>query len=288
MNIFIPIAIVFVTMLFIVIRFFNNFKIDSFQAITFNYFAASACAFFVNYTTNVANIDQFANCFKAGLPIGLLFITIFYLMATVTRTIGVAIASIISKMSVVIPIIAGVILYKEQLDVFKIAGILLALFAVYLTSGKSNNNTPTDFKKIGLLVLFFIGSGLVDTSIKYAQVYLMTPQTEDLFIISLFGSAGTIGIIKVGYDFIIKDKNILLKNIFAGVALGLTNYWSLFFVIKALQFPGSKSSITFAIINIGVLLTAALCGLLFFKEKFSRINYVGFLFALIAIVILAF
>lgn len=287
MNIYIPIAIVSTTMLFIVIRLFNNFKIDSFQAITFNYVTAGGSAFFVSYHTNLENINQLPTCLKAGVPIGLLFICIFYLMASVTRTVGVAIASVLGKMSVVIPIVAGVLLYNEQLDELRIFGIALALFAVYLTSGKSRKSEPTDLKKLALLALYFVGSGMVDTSIKYAQTYLMTPQTEDLFLFSLFGSAGVLGFTKVGYDFIVKDKSVLLKNVIAGMVLGLVNYWSLYFVIKALQFPSSKSSITFAIINVGVLLTAALCGLLFFKEKFSKINYVGFLFALIAIAILA-
>lgn len=288
MNIYIPIAIVFVTMLFIIIRFFGRYKVDAFQAITFNYFTACLCAFFANYTSNLANINLLPQCLLFGMPIGILFIVIFYLMSLVTQSFGVAITSVLSKMSVVIPIAAGVWLYNEKLDALRITGIVIALVAVYLTSLKERSAAaPTNLKKLILLLVFFIGSGLVDTSIKYVQATRMTASTENLYIIGIFGSAGMFGILKTMYNYFKKGSGIYLKNIIGGIVLGSFNFYSLFFVIKALQFPGAKSSITFAVINIGVLITAALCGLIFFREKFSSINYAGFLMALIAIVLLS-
>ena len=75
-------------------------------------------------------------------------------------------ASVASKMSVIIPISLGVILYNEQLGFIKIIGILLALIAVYFTSKKKMekyNKHPIFFYP----VLVFIGAGTIDASLKY-------------------------------------------------------------------------------------------------------------------------
>ncbi len=288
MNYYLLISIFIVSLLFIVIRLFNFFKVGAFQAITFNYFTAAFCSFLFNYQINLQHIDRFPQCMIEGLPVGLLFIAIFYLMSVVTTTSGVAVTSVLSKMSVIIPIIAGVILYNEQLVALKIAGIFIALVAVVLTGIKNDNKKHQSNLKTNLLLLiFFIGSGLVDTSIKYLQATRMTLQTEHLYTIAIFGVAGIFGILKLLYDLIRNQREIVLKNVIAGIVLGTVNFFSLYFVIKALQFPGAKSSITFAIINIGVILMVALCGIILFKERFSKINYAGFFLALVSIVLLA-
>lgn len=288
MNYYLLISIFIVSLLFIVIRLFNFFKVGAFQAITFNYFTAAFCSFLFNYQTNLQYIDRLPQCMIEGLPVGLLFIAIFYLMSVVTTTSGVAVTSVLSKMSVIIPVIAGVILYNEQLVALKIAGIFIALIAVVLTGIKNDNKKHQSNLKTNLLLLiFFIGSGLVDTSIKYLQATRMTPQTEHLYIIAIFGVAGIFGILKLLFDLFRNQQEIILKNVIAGIVLGTVNFFSLYFVIKALQFPGAKSSITFAIINIGVILMVALCGIIFFKERFSKINYAGFFLAVVSIVLLA-
>jgi drug/metabolite transporter (DMT)-like permease len=284
MNYFIPLSIVFVALLFIVIRLFNPFKIDSFQAIVFNYTTASICAFIL--VPQKIEITPIVKLLPYCIPIGLLFICIFYILALVTRNVGVATASVVSKMSVIIPILAGLLLYDEKLNNFNVAGIVIALAAVYLTNSKPSDKKMT-LNSLLLMLVYFIGSGLVDTSIKYAQANWIDSTTENIFIALLFGSAATIGFVKLCYNYFFLEKTIEIKNIIGGIILGTVNYFSIYFVIKALQYPGAQSATTFATINIGVLLTAALCGIVFFKEKYQTKNYVGIALSVIAIFFLS-
>ena len=60
---------------------------------------------------------------------------------------GIAITSIAGKMSMVIPIIFGYFLYGDQLTTMRIVGILIALFAVYLSSSPSENVSEEPKKK---------------------------------------------------------------------------------------------------------------------------------------------
>ena len=60
-------------------------------------------------------------------------------MAITTQRSGLSVVSVATKMSVVIPVLFGLIYYKESLGFFKLLGISLALIAVYLSSIKSKS-----------------------------------------------------------------------------------------------------------------------------------------------------
>ena len=73
-------------------------------------------------------------------------------------------ASVASKMSVIIPISLGVILYNENLGFIKIIGILLALVAVILLQKETGvyNKLPTCSSYFSIF-----GAGTIDASLKY-------------------------------------------------------------------------------------------------------------------------
>ena len=112
------------------------------------------------YERILAAAELFVSSWLPGaLLLGLLFIVIFNLMAVTAQTNGLSVASVASKMSVIIPVIFGVLLYAEQLGPIQVIGILMALAAVFLTSIKKNSV----FKGRRTLLyplLLFLGSGI--------------------------------------------------------------------------------------------------------------------------------
>ena len=84
------------------------------------------------------------------------------------------------------------------------------------------------------------------------------------------------------------DKKILLW----GIVLGISNYGSIYFLIKALNHKNSlgstlDGSIVFGINNLGVIALSVIIGLIVFKEKFLKINWVGIILSFFAIYILS-
>ena len=62
----------------------------------------------------------------------------FNIMAKTTQQLGISIASIASKMSLVIPVIAALLFQRNiNLSIFNYIGILLALIAIFLTFKKN-------------------------------------------------------------------------------------------------------------------------------------------------------
>ena len=92
---------------------------------------------------------------------------------------------------------------------------------------------------------------------------------------------------KIGKQIIAKEK-IVFKNVLAGIILGVPNYFSIIFLIKALQNKNIESSTLFTVNNVGVVVVSTFVGLWLFKEQFSAKNKVGIALALLGIVLVAF
>ena len=71
-----------------------------------------------------------------------------------------------------------------------------------------------------------------------------------------------------------------------GIALGIVNYGSIYFLLKALRVNGYESSSIFTIINVAIIALSTLMGLLIFKEKISKKNTIGIGLAIISIILI--
>jgi drug/metabolite transporter (DMT)-like permease len=258
--IYLLLSILFSSGIFVIFKYFGIYKVDTFKAIFVNYIVALTIGFsFAEKSFSVLEIPN-QPWFLGAVFLGGLFVSIFFVMAMTAQKNGVSVASVAGKMSVVIPVLFGVYLYNESVTILKIVGIIIALIAVYLASVKE---VKTTHKKVSLLFPVLLFSG------------------------SLFGIAGCFGLIVLLIKAIKKRSPFGVKNIIAGVALGVPNYYSIVFLIKALQTEGIESSTLFTINNVGIVIVSTLVGILLFKEQFSFKNKIGVALAIVGIVIVA-
>ncbi len=268
------------TAIFVLFKLFNKYNVDTLQAIVFNYITACSCGV-VLYNKPI-NIDSFIseNWFYAALGLGFLFISIFNVMALTAQKNGLSVASVASKMSVIIPILFSIIVYNEIISFKKIIGIILALLAVYLTSIKPKSNVVLT-KAIYLPIILFLGSGVIDTSVNHFAPEGNLP----LFLSIIFACAGVIGLVSVSVKATKTKQKFNPKNIPFGIALGIVNYSSMYFLLKALRVDGYESSAIFTINNVAIVAVSCLTGLLLFKEVISSKNWIGIGLALISIIL---
>ena len=74
------------------------------------------------------------------------------------------------------------------------------------------------------------------------------------------------------------------KNIFGGIVLGIPNYGSLYFLLKALDASNLESSKIFPINNICIVCATAFAGIFIFSEKFNRKKLIGLGMAILSII----
>ncbi len=274
------------SLIFVIFKLYTRFKVQTLYAIIVNYMTACTVGFILSdVTVSLIEIPS-KKWFYGTLLLGLLFIIIFNLMAKTSQILGVSVASVATKMSLAIPVLLGVIIYGEDLGPLKVVGILLALAAVYFTSVKKGA-VAFNRRALYLPLLVFLGSGIIDASIQYAEQYLVPTEEFPIFSSTVFGSAALCGLIFILIRSWKTPVKILPRSILGGIALGIPNFFSIYFLLRALQNEVLNSASVFTINNVAIVMFSTLLGILLFKEVLSAKNWVGITMAVLSILLVA-
>ena len=267
-------------------KLFEKFKVNIFQALVFNYATAATIGLCTASSSIGDNLH--ATWFPVSLVLGLLFITIFYCISRSTLVTGVSATIVANKMSVIIPVLLAFYLYNDIITTKKILGIGLALIAVYLTARKKETDETKSNAQVFLLpVIVFIGSGIIDALVNFAQVNLLKGQNNELFLAIAFGAACVAGLIILILQLITKKITIELKSVIGGICLGIPNFFSIHYLIKALDSGVFESTVFFPVNNMGVVIVSAVAAFVFFREKLSAVNLLGIACALASIALIS-
>ena len=280
---YIILALTSSTLIFVTFKLFERNKIHIFQAIIFNYIVATLLGFTISSgeipIVEIPNQPWFYN----ALIIGMCFIVGFYLFALSTQKIGITITAIASKISVIIPVTLGVILYSEIMTWLKLTGIVFALIAFYLTLKKQS---VFDFDKrfIFLPILLILFTGTNDSLMKFTEHYHGVSQSL-YFVSTIFFSAMIIGISILLFNILKFKTKIRIRNIIAGVILGILNFISTYYFYLSLSL--FDSIVFFPIFNVGFVIMSTIVGFFIFKEKLNWINWCGIILSMVAILFIA-
>jgi drug/metabolite transporter (DMT)-like permease len=143
------------TLLFLLFRFFPKYKIDTAQAIVFNYFTAFICGAIISKTTPSLSGLIAANLLYWILLCGTLFISIFIAMGISSQKNGMGKTSVAVKMSLALSAMAFVFLYDESITLLKIGGLLLTIVGIVMIT-RDKNEEETANNSTWLLVLIFL------------------------------------------------------------------------------------------------------------------------------------
>lgn len=280
-------SILFSSLIFVVFKLFGTYKVQTLYAIIINYMVASAVGLAL-YEKKIGLLQIPSKPWFLGTFIlGILFILVFNLMAATSQKSGVSVASVATKMSLVIPVVFGLLVYNEILGALKSVGVLLALAAVYFASVKEKD-IPIKKNSIILPTLVFIGSGIIDTSIKYLEETLVPKEEFPLFSSVVFGSAATTGVLFIAIKSFKKWLIPHVKTVLGGICLGILNYFSIFYLLRALQHENLNSASVFTINNVAIVMFSTLLGIVLFQERPSTKNWLGITLAIISIFLVAF
>lgn len=286
---FLLLSIICASALVLFFKFFELNKVPMFQAIVFNYWSAGLCAFiFLQDRSTVYSGRIFHEPWiLLALGLGSLFIVVFNLTSITTVRSGVSAASVASKLGLVFPVILAFVIYHEPISFLKIAGICLAFVAVILSSLKEEKSHNTSHSMFLPLLVFF-GSGACDSFTQLAiKQYIGNSGIEE-FTLMLFLSAALAGTILFLYNVLFRKTAVSFLSMKWGIMLGIVNYFSFLFLLKALSTLNWGSSVIFPLNNLGVVAFSTITGVLMYRENLNRSNLIGLLFAGIAIIAIAF
>ena len=215
---------------------------------------------------------------------GSLFISVFYFMAITAKKSGIAMATLSSKMSLVLAVIALAFFGKGEITILKAIALLIAMFGLYLFSVDRKSKFNKDMLMYPIILL--LGSTSVDFSIAYFQGFTKNQNELSLFTCMPFMGAGIIGISILIYKLVFRKEKFPLKELGTGVLLGLVNYGSIFFTIEFYHSGWMPESTGLAINNLLVLVVGSIGAVFIFKEKLNRRKIQGLIICLLALILL--
>lgn len=264
-------------------KLFERFGVQTFQAILFNYVTCIVVGNLDAASPVILTSFWTEPWFPYAAVLGFFFISVFYSIGLVSQKMGVSVSMVAAKLSVVIPVTLAVLIHGDQPSIAKIGGILISLLAVYLITVKPEQSQTSSGSLVWLLPVYvFIGSGIIDSMLKYMQSRFIPPSNAGDMISTVFLCACVIGLVVV----LFKRESIRLKSVFWGIGLGIPNYYCMYFLVKTLQ--EFDASFIFPINNIAIVVCSTLISLSFFKERLSRQNWIGFGLAIVSILIISF
>ena len=288
--IYLILAILFSTGVFVAMRLFERFKLDNHQALMWNYVFAAGTGFLMCKQFDTPTLLVAEPWFGLSIITGFWFIFTYVLMTASTQRSGVTVTSLSSKLSVVLPTLAGVVLFSEKLNFVATMGIVLALVALVLVVGGGKKNAMNQGDAMNrvstsriLPILIFFGTGTGDILMKLTE---RRNSADDMsFMIAfIYFIALLFGIIIVAYDLIRGKSKWQRKSALGGIGLGIINFFSTYSIYHAMRC--FDNVVLFPVYNIGVVSVTALTGWLLFKEKLTWKNYFGLAIAIIAVILI--
>ena len=295
---FLIIATILTAMFSIVFKIFHRKDIDANQAIFFNYLTA-----FILGVLFSLNGEAVVNPLKADwlvdvIILGFIFMAGMVMLSASTRRVGVAISTVCSRASMVIPIIVSYLLIEGSARP-KWLLICLVLVAMTLTIWTDKPESGHKYTLLDILapVTVFLMFGASNAYLKVLQHRVtvndtaagLSEQVINSEISLVTASVFFVAMLMCIYSFFKKGPDgrrspLLLKNIIGGVVLGFVNYFCTYTLMLSMK--TIDSSFLFPVHNIGIVAIGAIVGWLAFNEKLRPHQILGIVLAAVSIALL--
>jgi drug/metabolite transporter (DMT)-like permease len=273
-------------------KVFEVFKINTLQGLFFNYITAAIWCNFMADSGNVAGTSFWLHpWFPYTCLLGVMFIAIFYATAVTAQKIAVSVSIVAGKMSLVLTVLFISYYFGEDISLIKWVGIIGALAAVYLTTRREEKARISGVGAIIFPLLVFVGSALVDSSLKMLEhKYFKNGDVNEQLAIT-FSAAFVTGFSIWLFRKITNrgvDNQVTWRALLGGASLGTLNYIATFTLIKTLNEGLMPGSAVFPVMNISVVAVTSIAAVFLFKERLSKLNITGIILSMLFIAIIAF
>ena len=208
---------------------------------------------------------------------GLLYLAGFVLLQINVRRNGVVLSSTFMKLGLLVSIAVSVLFFGEKPDALQIIGFTLAVAAIVLINFKRESGGTADFK-LGLILMLLAG-GMADAMAKIFEE-LGNPALEAQFLIYTF----LVALLLCAALMWKKGQKPGKWEILFGLLIGVPNFYSAKFLLAALvHIP---AVIVYPVYSVATILTVSMIGVLAFRERLEKRQWIGMCLILIALVLL--
>ena len=207
---------------------------------------------------------------------GIILLGGLILLQTSTRNNGIVLSSLFIKLGLLVPFLVSIIFFREVPTYLQITGFLVAAGAIVVFNLKKDSQGSRF--GIGLILLLLLNGGS-DAMVKVFEA--LGPEVlSNHFLCFSFSVA-----------FVLCALIVLMKReqpdgdaLFFGAIIGVANFFSSKFLLGALtQLP---AVVVFPTFSVATMLVVTLSGVVFFKERLKRHQWLAFGAVIAALVML--
>lgn len=253
----------------------SNHKVKNELAMFASNYVVCVLLSFYNLDKSISYIFEL-DVFILGIVTGFLFIASFFFFKMNIKENGMVLSSTFMKLGIIIPTLMAILIFKEQPRFTQIFGILLAILAIIFINYEKESTSQSN-KKWWLILLLII-NGFSDAAANIFEH--ISTSSNDIYTLFVFGFALVFTIIAM-----LKDKQKIYRNdVFYGIVLAFPNYFSVSFMMLALE--RIDAILVYPIYSVGSIIIVTIIGALFFKEQLSKNKLFALSLILIALVLL--
>lgn len=239
------------------------------------------CMFCASMFTGVGNLFPRADGADFTLTLGVINGAVYVASLMLTqynvRKNGVVLPSVFSKIgALLVPMAVAIMFFSERPGVPQIVGAALAIAAIIVMNFEGKRD---EVGSMASLLMLFAIDGVVGTTAKiYGEL-----GSGDLFSHFLLYTFGTAFFLCAAITLFNREKPGLWEVLF-GIMLGVPNYFSSHFLLLALkQVP---AIIAYPVRSVGSILVIALTGVLLFREKLRKTQWIAIAAIIAAVALL--
>ncbi len=220
--------------------------------------------------------DKFFLTAGFGVICGAFYMGGFVILQISTRKNGIVLSQLFMKLGLLVPIAMSILLFKEMPTWLQAVGFCVAIVAIVMINLKKGERTKG--LTIGLILLLLFGGG-GDVMAKIFDSF-GNPMLEPQYLFYTFFAALILCIVLV----VVKKERPGFVDLFFGAVIGVPNFFSAKFLVGAVsQLPGV---VVYPTYSVGTILVVTLIGVLVFKERLLKLQWIALVGILIALVML--
>ena len=207
---------------------------------------------------------------------GILYLAGFVLLQRNIRVNGVVLSATFIKLGLLVSMAVSVLFFGERPEAWQWAGFALAVVAIVLMNYRPGEGKAGNMA--GLLLLLLAGGGGDAMSKIFEE--LGNPALSDYFLMTTFGVALVFCLSLVH----IRKEKLGKWEIFFGLLIGIPNFFSAKFLLGALK--DIAAVVVYPVYSVATILTVTVTGVLVFRERLEKKQWMALEMILVALVLL--
>ena len=245
--------------------------------LTMNYVACTLLALIHNGFDNLPKFGpDLTMTIGLGAIAGIIYLVSFVLMQSNIEKNGVVLSSVFMKLGLLVPMLVSIVFFGEMPGMLQIIGFAIALIAIVLINVQKGSGGASS--AISLVLLLLMGGGADLMSKIFEELCPISLSDTFLFFTFFFAFA-------ISKDLVFfKHQRIGRKEVFYGFLVGIPNFYSSKFILRALEVLDGV--IIYPSFSVGTLLVVTIAGIIFFHERLRKLQWIAVALIIVALVLL--